>query len=287
MGSVRGLAAVAALVGAVAVVGCGGDGESSSPTRVLNVSIAEPAPNRVAFTAPASVQAGAVRIRFTNRGRQPHDATLLRLDGGHTVTEALRVIDSEGGPIPDWLHAVGGVATVQPGQSSTSVQNLAPGRYHLVDLESGEAENAPSGADRGAIANLEVTGEAGTAQLPATTAQIAAYEYGFRTQGLKPGRNNVLFDNTGAQLHHAVAAPILPGRSLAEVRTFAVSENAPGPPPIDFERTASTAVLDGQTKQVVELDLRRGRYALLCFIQDRAGGPPHVVKGMIGEVTVR
>lgn len=286
MRSAQGLAAGLAILGAAVVAGCG-EGESSSAPRVLNVSITEPAANRVAFSAPASVRAGAVRLLFTNRGRQPHDATLLRLDGGHTVAEALQVIDREGGPIPDWLHAVGGVATLRPGQSSTSVQLLAPGRYHLVDLESGDAENAPTGADRGAIATVQVTGDAGQPQLPTTTAQITAYEYGFRTQALKPGRNNVLFDNIGAQLHHAVAAPILPGRSLAEVRTFAVSENAPGPPPIDFEQTVSTAVLDGQTKQVVQLDLERGRYALLCFIQDRSGGPPHVLKGMVTEVTVR
>jgi len=283
---VQRLVAGAALVSVAAVAGCGGD-EPSAGSRVLNVSIAEPAPNRVAFTLPDSVQAGAVRLRLTNRGREPHEATLLRIDGGHTVAEALQVINNEGGPIPDWLHAVGGVATVRPGQSSTSVQNLAPGRYHLVDLESGEAENAPSGAQRGGIATLQVTGEAGEPELPATSAQIVAYEYGFRTQGLKAGTNNVLFDNTGAQLHHAVAAPILPGRSLAEVRTFAVSENASGPPPIDFERTVATAVLDGRTQQVAQLDLSRGRYALLCFIQDRSGGPPHVVKGMISEVTVR
>ena len=283
----RRLAAGLALVSMAGFAGCGGGGESASAPRVLNVSITEPSANRVAFTAPASVQAGAVRMRFTNRGRQPHDATLLRLDDGHTVAEALRVIEKEGGPIPDWLHAVGGVATVRPGQTGTSVQNLAPGRYQLIDLESGDAENAPTGAARGGIATVQVTGEAGEAELPATTAEIAAYEYGFRTQGLKAGTNNVLFDNIGAQPHHAVAAPILPGRSLAEVRTFAVSENAPGPPPIDFERTVSTAVLDGRTKQVVQLDLERGRYAMLCFIQDRAGGPPHVVKGMIAEVTVR
>lgn len=27
--------------------------------------------------------------------------------------------------------------------------------------------------------------------------------------------------------------------------------------------------------------------ALLCFVSDRKGGPPHVAQGMIAEITVR
>ena len=34
------------------------------------------------------------------------------------------------------------------------------------------------------------------------------------------------------------------------------------------------------------LELRQGRYALVCFLSDRKGGPPHVVKGMVTEVDV-
>ena len=34
-------------------------------------------------------------------------------------------------------------------------------------------------------------------------------------------------------------------------------------------------------------DLKPGKYALLCFISDRQGGPPHIAKGMITEATVR
>jgi len=49
-----------------------------------------------------------------------------------------------------------------------------------------------------------------------------------------------------------------------------------------------TARIDGGTKQVIELDLDKpGKYALLCFVSDRKGGPPHGAQGMIAEVTVR
>ena len=48
----------------------------------------------------------------------------------------------------------------------------------------------------------------------------------------------------------------------------------------------STTVIDSGQKQVVTMNLKSGKYALVCFIQDRAGGPPHFNKGMISEATV-
>lgn len=59
-------------------------------------------------------------------------------------------------------------------------------------------------------------------------------------------------------------------------------------PPLDFSNVAYTARIDGGTKQITELELaRKGKYALLCFVSDRKGGPPHVAKGMVAEITVR
>ena len=46
-------------------------------------------------------------------------------------------------------------------------------------------------------------------------------------------------------------------------------------------------MIDGGAKQAVELELKAGKYALVCFVPDRQGGPPHAAKGMISEATVR
>ena len=45
-------------------------------------------------------------------------------------------------------------------------------------------------------------------------------------------------------------------------------------------------MLDSGVKQVFQGTLQPGKYALVCFLPDRAGGPPHVAKGMIVEVDV-
>jgi hypothetical protein len=45
-------------------------------------------------------------------------------------------------------------------------------------------------------------------------------------------------------------------------------------------------VIEGGESQLVTADLEPGRYALLCFISDRQGGPPHAVKGMVDELEI-
>ena len=84
-----------------------------------------------------------------------------------------------------------------------------------------------------------------------------------------------------------IAAPYRPGATLAEVRNALRREQGSAEPPLDFENLSNTARLDGGTKQITELDLEKpGKYALLCFVSDRKGGPPHVAQGMIAEITV-
>ncbi|MDQ3093501.1 MAG: hypothetical protein M3R46_17960 [Actinomycetota bacterium] len=132
-----------------------------------------------------------------------------------------------------------------------------------------------------------MTGEADTAELPETDSKITAKEYTLTASGLKAGRNQVEFDNAGKDLHHVIAFPYLEGTTLADVKQAFMQEGEPsGPPPLDFEGIAGSAVLEGGAKQVVQLDLKRGKYALVCFVSDREGGPPHVAMGMIAEATV-
>jgi hypothetical protein len=56
---------------------------------------------------------------------------------------------------------------------------------------------------------------------------------------------------------------------------------------VDTDGTRETAVLEGGERQVTQLDLDAGRYALICFVRGRQGGPRHIELGMINEVRVR
>lgn len=144
-------------------------------------------------------------------------------------------------------------------------------REPFGEIQTEEDENAKPG-----IVTIKVEGE-GVGELPEAAATITTEDYGFVTEGLKAGRNTVKFDNVGKEPHHVIALPFTPGATLEEVKKAFESEEEPaGPPPVDFMKGTSTTVITGGQAQVADLELQKGKYALICFISDRAGGPPHV-----------
>jgi len=266
---------------------CGSDDDESSggggkPTK-LAVEVTEPAKGKVAIEAPKSVEAGPVEITLKNSGKAPHVVQIVGVEGQHSVDDVKKAFDSpEGAPTPPWAHFSGGTGA-GPGQTGTAIQVLEPGAYYIED----SGDDGESNASKGGIAKLEVTGEGG-GELPQAEAGIVAKEYSFETSGLKPGKNRLTFDNAGKEPHHAVGFPLQKGATLAEAKKLFASEEEPkGPPPVDFEQAVGTAVLDGGGKQVTEIELKPGKYVLVCFISDRKGGPPHVAKGMISEADIK
>ncbi len=163
---------------------------------------------------------------------------------------------------------------------------MRPGNYIVYDAP---FQNEGQGLKFG-FASFKVEGESDSdgGELPKAAAKIEAYEYGFKVSGLTVGKNTIEFSNTGSEPHHVIAVPYRPGATLAEVRKAFMQEQGSAEPPLDFEHTFYTARIDGGTRQITELDLDKpGKYALLCFVSDRKGGPPHVALGMIAETTVR
>jgi len=235
------------------------------------------------LSVPKSVAAGLVTITLTNRGKAFHEAQLIRIDQGHTPRDALKVIAAEGAPSPGWIHPAGGTGPAPPGGKRSATQRLRPGNYIVYDAP---FQNEGQGLKFG-VASFKVEGEADGADLPTAAAKIEAYEYGFRVSGLTAGKNTIEFSNIGREPHHVIAVPYRPGATLAKVRK-AFRRDGGAEPPLDFEHTSYTARIAGGTKQITELALGKpGKYALLCFVSNRKGGPPHVAQGMIAEITVR
>lgn len=298
----RSLLSIALLsTAALTVTACGDDdddsdkGAKSADSRSLPIRVTKAGKDEFRVRAPKSVKAGVVRITLTTPPgkRTSHDAQLVRVAGNHTVDDVLKVLAREGGPTPRWMIAAGGVGLTKGGRSATVTQELKPGKYFILDTGEPEGDDVPSYAESGATAELRVRGPASTAKLPMAPATITtddgADTYTITASGLTPGKNTVEFTNDGRELHHVIAFPYNKGTTLADVkRTFKEQEGGPsGPPPVDFEGGVGTAVLDRRTKQIAQLELKRGKYALVCFISDRKGGPSHAEKGMVAETTVR
>jgi hypothetical protein len=280
----KGLAlAVAALCGLG--VGCGNDDDGGDATAAqaapaITLTTTEQG-GRVQLDLSGSPRPGLNVVRYRNDAKAEHEAQLLRVRGERSEREVVAGLRaaSAGKFIPSWLRAAGGASPLGPGELSRAEVVLRPGTYYAVDLEEDSFE-------AGGIVKFEVPEGAGTpGGLPAAKGTVTAYDYGFRAKGLQSGKNLVRFDNEGREIHHVIAVPMLPGKTLAEVRRFMRTEK--GPPPIKFDQMVGTSAIDSGGSENAELQLKPGKYALLCFVSDRDGGPPHVAQGMIGEAVVR
>ena len=278
-------AAVGAL--ALAIAGCGDSG-SSDPTKVA-VNVTENGQGDYAVSVPKEIQGGAVELTLDNSKNQaPHDAQLVRLEGGHTYAEAAPILNSDRPQeIPDWIQGYGGIGETSPGQTGTTTVKLDEGHYVLQD----DAEN---GAKAPPYTEFDVK-DTNDADLPDTDAKVTAattdsgdpaHEYEWQTEGLKAGVNKITFDAQGDKaLHVLVAAPINGNATIDQV---AQELDSNGPPKsIDFEASNSTSVIDGGKQEVTTLDLKPGRYALICFLPDRdEPNKPHFKQGLLKEVTI-
>lgn len=279
------LALPAALAAAVLLAACGG-GKKGAEATAVKITASQPTSGQYRIDAPASVKGGLVKIEFHNADTVVREAQLIRIDGAHTIDE---FINNKGGS-PAWLYVAGGVGTTQPGQTSTTIQALRPGRYYVIDTNSGKGQRAPKYYRKGAFAPLQVTGAGKGGGLPHAQATITITDRapGFLATGLKAGSNTVLIDNTSSRFNGVAVIPILPGKTLGDVQTYFKSGRS-GPSPLDRESTVYTATLEGSrpevTRQVAQLDLQPGTYALTSYYQD-ARGTSAADRGWVAEVEV-
>jgi hypothetical protein len=268
----------------IAVVGVGCGSSDNSPTS-LAIAVSETS-GKASFDVPKSVEGGLVEVKLTNKGKAPHSAQLALIKDGHTVAEAMKIIQSNSDKIPDWLRAEGGIGSALPGQTSTATLNLPAGTYALAEL------GGPDQAGPLASASLKVTsGDDG--DLPSTSASLTAEEkgkdrYAWDISGLRAGNNQVTFNSKGKEALHLISAVrIKDGQdpSLAEIKKAFQSHK---PPPFaDLSSFTQSAVLDGGLSQTTTLDLQKGSYVFFCPLTDRDGGKPHFLEGLVEKVNIK
>jgi plastocyanin len=271
-----GLSAAVVALAAAGLAACGDDGGSA---QTLTFNVAEKS-----ITGPTSADPGEAEITLTNDGKNEADLQLIRAEGQHSAAEVVQALDGviDGKAFPDWFFAAGGVGATPAGESLTVTQVLEPGTYYAFNTGTSGPPDPES------VPAVEVTGDPSDDGLSDTDATVTTIDYGFETEGdFQVGENEVTFENAGAEPHHVLAQRIAEGKTIEDVRTFLRTEK--GQPPLDEASQAETAVLEGGGSQVATLDLKQaGTYAMLCFISDRQGGPPHSIgEGMLGEVEVK
>ncbi|HEX8689474.1 MAG TPA: hypothetical protein VF729_04450 [Solirubrobacterales bacterium] len=264
-----------AALAAVVLTACGDEDDPQALTFTLSGK-----GKAAKFTGPESAEAGEAEITFQNQGKADSDLQLIRVEGDRSAQEVVDGLGKamRGQAFPEWFFAGGGVGPTPPGQSRTVTQVLEPGTYYAFDTEGSEGP-----PDAKSLTSVEVSGEESDEEVDAD-GTISAFEYGFESDGVSSDATEVVFENQGAQPHHIVYAPLSGDSTAEDVEEFFDSEK--GKPPFEEKETKNTAVIEGGESQLVDLDLKPGRYVLLCFITDRQGGKSHAEKGMIGEVEV-
>jgi hypothetical protein len=280
------LAAVAA--GAVALVTTGCGGGSDEPTKAA-VNLTEKGKGDYSIAFPSEIKGGAVQLTLDNSANKaPHEAQIVQIGAGHTYAEAKPILDTERPEkIPEWIRGYGGVNVVNPGETGTATVKLDEGHYVVRD----EADN---GAKEPPATEFTVN-DTNDADLPDTDATVTAattgssdpaHEYEWKTDGLKAGENTITFDSQGKEALHIIAAAPIKGNASIDDVVKDLQSNGP-PKSIDFEHAQQTAVLDGDKKEVTQLNLQAGRYAFICFLPDRdEPNKPHYQQGLLKEVTV-
>ena len=271
------------MAAALIAVGCGSDDDGDEDLQKVAIEATGEQGN-VTVEAPTEAEAGAAEITFTNSSKvEDIDGQLVFTSEDHTDEEVSAELAKavRGQPVAAWFQGAGGPGPAAPGESSTVTQELEEGTYYVVSDE----ESKPP------LTKIEVSGDGG-ADLPDGDATVSAVEYSFSADGLKAGEQSVLFDNKGGTWHHFLAAQLKPDATIDDAKKFLTTQGEGGGPPpfvgnLDAGTPVSSTVLDGGKSQLVDLSLEPGNYAFFCFISDKEeGGPPHVAKGMVSEVTV-
>lgn len=276
-----GAVALTALVGALTA--CGSDSKDPVALTVKASSSGE----KFAFNMPKEIDGGVVDLTLDNTDSQPHEIGMVRVKDGTTQQEVRDELlaSDDGAPIPDFVIDIAGVGFAAPGQEVTASQDIVKGTYvYFCTFGDDDAVHY----DNGMLGTVKVTNEKGKGDLPDSVESISAHEYGFDVKDLTAGNHKLEFQNTGDEIHHAQLFPIAEGATFEDAKAAFLSDEEPtGPPPVDFEGGVGTMVLAKGQKQVVDVTLKKGSYIVLCFLTDKAGGPPHFTKGMLQEVTVK
>jgi hypothetical protein len=236
---------------------------------------------------PATIGAGIVKVTFVNKGSVSHELVFLKVSDNNKTTATFAALSGafQGGPLPADFLAVNGVHDTGPGSTTVSELNLTPGQYIALCGDSGVVGSSTDGKPhfmRGMFAKITVTGTGGTT-LPTAAATLTARDYSFDVSQLKAGTQTIAFENAGPKQWHFADLQAFPkGTTVAQAEAILPKMLASnGPPPAGLavpETIATAAAASPGYGSTLTVTLEKGRtYLLLCFLSDRAGGPPHAI----------
>lgn len=239
-----------------------------------------------AFRGPASATAGMRTITLRNTGARLHHVQLYRLEDGKRLSDLFPIFFRNKGiaGAPSWAIPAGGPSAALPGQTIRVRQSLAPGRYAAICWIP-----APDGQlhfMKGMMTEFEVVAPASSERTttPVASLRAALREYGV-TFDVAPsaGRHTMRIENVGRQAHEFLLVRLAPGKTVEDVAHWS-ERGQEGAAPI--EEWSGVAGLSPGSVAWLDVNLRKGRYAVFCLAPDARDGRPHLLHGFQMTFTV-
>jgi hypothetical protein len=264
--------------------GASGDGNGSGKSGDYPIGARE-----YAFDFNDKIDGGLVRLRLENKGRETHQAQVVRLNDGVTQAQfqaALQNPDER--VVLSMISLAGGPNAVDAGGKQTTVSDLRAGQYALLCFV--ESDDGVPHLAKGMVKPFEVTApaQAASANPPQAKANITLVDSSFLgTESIGSGKTTVQVTNGGPQPHEMTIIRLKEGLTVDQLSAVLTGQAPPPPGPPPIESAGGVAALSVGLKGWADLDLTAGNYALLCFVPDATTGETHAAKGMIKGLTVK
>jgi uncharacterized cupredoxin-like copper-binding protein len=138
---------------------------------------------------------------------------------------------------------------------------------------------------KGMVGEFTVVPEKSGNAEPTADVTLHTTDYTFTIdKPLTAGHRMVKVINDAAQTHEVVIAELAPGKTIADVGNWIEKGLMKGPPP--GKPIGGISGLDKGRSGIIPLDLKAGKYGMICFVPDAKDGKSHFIHGMSKEFTV-
>jgi len=274
---------VALACASVATLGCARKPAPPPPpptANVVNITGTD-----FAFQAPDTIPAGLTTLKFVNAGKEPHQAVLMRIDSGKTMADVATLMKDPNAKVPGWIAFPTGANGVVPGDSSNATATLVPGHYALLCFIS-SPDGTPH-ANKGMVHPIEVTAStAPAAAEPTADLTITEKDYTWDLSApITAGTHTFRVENAGPQVHEISIFQLAPGKTTKDFQAWVAGGMKSAPPAAEAGGVIGPMPVAGDHGFFTKT-FAAGKYLFICFVPDQKDGKPHVMHGMMKEITV-
>jgi uncharacterized cupredoxin-like copper-binding protein len=236
------------------------------------------------YTAPESINAGWVRVKLTNSGKEPHHVQFLRLNDDVSFEQFQEALKKGPGAEMVVSKLMGGVGAIAPTGSAQVVINLTAGDYVIICFVPSPSDHVPHLA-KGMVKTLTVQESTVAVEEPTAELTVTMKDFLFDfPETLPAGPRIIKVVNHGPEAHELNLLRLAEGKKLEDVNQYLAAPN--GPPP--FIPVGGMNGLSVGNAGYIELNFESGTYVAICNIPSpKAEGHPHFTLGMIKQFTVK